>query len=239
MQNNILALSSSRAGNSGFLEAALPMIEKFLAGKQSNIAFISFASADNNYEEYTANVREALKSISCKIEAVLPENAKSVIQKSDIIMVGGGNTFKLLHTIYELNLLDTIRKKVNDGSAYIGWSAGSNILSPTIGTTNDMPVIETKSFNALGLFPFQINPHYINQNPEGFNGETRDQRLEEFMKLNPGISIVGLPEGSALQLQNDKLEFLGNTPAVILYPDVNKTFSRREIKNGSDISYLL
>lgn len=238
-QNKILALSSSRAGNSGFLEPALPVIEKFLAGNQTNIAFISFASVDNNYEQYTAQVREALKNIACNIQAVFPENAKSVIEKNDAIMIGGGNTFKLIHTIYELNLLDLIRKKVNNGAPYIGWSAGANILSPTIGTTNDMPIIQPKSFNALGLFPFQINPHYINQKAEGFNGETRDQRLEEFLKLNPGVSIIALPEGTALQSENNKLEFMGSTPAVLFHQEENKFFNRKEINGGSDLSYLL
>lgn len=247
--NNILAISSSRSGSSKYLETAFPLIKNFLSSKTAlpdfifrtgNIAFIPFASADNNYDEYTANVQKALNDLPYSINVVLPENAKSVIEQSDVIIVGGGNTFKLLHDIYHLNLLDVIRDKVNDGAPYIGWSAGANITGPTIGTTNDMPVIEPKSFNALGLFPFQINPHYINQKIEGFNGETRDQRLEEFMKMNPGIPIVCLPEGTALQLKENELKFIGNNPGVLFFnPENEASFIRKEIALGTSLSYLL
>jgi dipeptidase E len=236
--NSLLAFSSSRAGKTGFLETAIPIIENFLGRKQTNIAFISFASVDNDYEDYTSKVREAMQRLPYVINTVTPENARSVIEKTDVIMVGGGNTFKLLHDIYELKLVDIIRDKVNSGAAYIGWSAGSNILGPTIGTTNDMPVIEPKSFNALGLFPFQINPHYMNQKPEGFNGETRDQRIEEFLKMNTGISVIGLPEGTALQLKDNKLQFFGTISAV-LFNQENNSLNRTEIAGGSDLSYLL
>lgn len=238
-QKNILALSSSRTENSDYLEAAIPLIKDFLDGKASSIAFIPFASANKNYEEYTSKVREALKDLPYTIKTVLPENAKGVIEKSDAIMVGGGNTFKLLHDIYQLNLLDLIRDKVNGGVPYIGWSAGANITGLTIGTTNDMPIIEPKSFNALGLFPFQINPHYINQKAEGFNGETRDQRLEEFIKMNPGISIVCLPEGTAIQFKKTMVKFIGISSAILFYTEKNaETVVRKEIVNGSDLFYL-
>lgn len=234
----ILALSSSWAGNSAYLETAIPVIKKFLVSKATNIAFIPFASVDD-YEEYSSNVREALKNLPVTIETVLPGNAKSVIEKNDAIMVGGGNTFKLLHDLYQLNLLDIIRDKVNGGASYIGWSAGSNIAGTTIGTTNDMPIIEPKSFNALKLFPFQINPHYYNQQAKGFNGETRDQRLDEFIKMNPGIPIVCLPEGTALQLAEQKLKFVGNISGILLYMDNLTLLTRKEINSGTDLSYLL
>lgn len=240
MSIRILALSSSRAGNSAYLEMAIPSIENFLGSKATNIAFIPFASADNNYVEYASKVKEALKTLPYKIEIALPENAKPIIENSDAIMVGGGNTFKLLHDIYHLNLLDLIRDKVNAGMPYIGWSAGANITGPTIGTTNDMPIIEPKSFNALGLFPFQINPHYINQKAEGFNGETRDQRLAEFMKMNPGISIVCLSEGTALKMEKGELKFIGKDSGILFYhKNVSESFIRKVIIDGSDLSYLL
>ncbi|MEO5891970.1 MAG: dipeptidase PepE [Ferruginibacter sp.] len=238
-QNRILVFSSSRAGNESYLETTLAAIENFLGGKVLNIAFIPFASVANDYNEYGALVKNGLKSLPYLIETVLPANAKEMIEKADVIMVGGGNTFKLLHDIYDLKLLDIIRDKVNAGTPYIGWSAGSNISGPTIGTTNDMPVIEPKSFNALGLLPFQINPHYTNVKPEGHHGETRDQRLQEFIILNPGVPVVALPEGTALKLDNGLLKFIGEKEAVLFYINEQDENVRREIIPEEDLSFLL
>jgi len=237
--NRILAFSSSKSGDSGYLETALPQIKKFLGDKQLNIAFIPFASVDNNYEGYTAIVRSALADLPHTIMMVQPENAKDIIEQADVVMVGGGNTFKLLYYIYYLKLLDIIREKVNKGAPYVAWSAGSNIACPGIGTTNDMPVIEPKSFNALGFFPFQINPHYINLKIQGHNGETRDQRLEEFMQINPGISIMALPEGTAIKLDNTILTFIGDQPATLFYWDENAAIVTRKIMPDENISFLL
>ncbi len=237
--NRILVFSSSRTGNGGYLEMALPPIKNFLGIRALTIAFIPFASVDNDYEAYAALVRTAMSSLPYKIIAVQPEDAKATIEKVDVIMVGGGNTFKLLHDIYAFQLLDIIRDKVNKGTPYIGWSAGANITGPGIGTTNDMPVIAPKSFNALGLLPFQINPHYTNVKPAGHNGETRDQRLEEFMKMNPGLPIVALPEGTALQLEGNQLNFIGEKGAVLFYWDENDHAFKRDILPGEDLSFLL
>ena len=237
MAKRILAFSSSRSGSSGYLETALPLIKNFLGDKPLQVAFIPFATAGNDYEVYADNVRTALKSLPHTITTVNQKDAKNSIEQSDVIMVGGGNTFKLLHDIYEANILDAIRNKVSSGKPFIGWSAGSNILCPSISTTNDMPIIEPKSFNALGLFPFQINPHYVNEKPAGHNGETRDQRLAEFMTMNPGISVVGLPEGTALHLEDGVLRFIGPQKGLLLYADENNI--RKEITDGEDLSFLL
>jgi dipeptidase E len=102
-----------------------------------------------------------------------------------------------------------------------------------------MPIIEPASFRALEFFPFQINPHYYNQVTEGFNGETRDQRLEEYLQLNPETSIVGLPEGTALQLEHNTLRYIGNEPAILFSKDNAGPIQRKEIANGSDLSSLL
>ncbi|MDB5278416.1 MAG: pepE [Ferruginibacter sp.] len=237
--NRLLVFSSSRAGNGGYLETALEPIKNFLGDSALTIAFIPFASVDGDYEAYAAMVRLGLGSLPHTIITVQPENAKATIEKADVIMVGGGNTFKLLHDIYDCQLLDIIRDKVNKGILYIGWSAGSNITGPGIGTTNDMPVIAPKSFNALGLLPFQINPHYTNAKPAGHHGETRDQRLEEFMQMNPGLPIVALPEGTFLQLEAAHLQFSGGQPGMLFYWDENEKATKREIIPGEDLSFLL
>ena len=238
--NRILAFSSSRAGNGAYLQTAAPVIKIFLGDEDLSIAFIPFALVGNEYEAYTAMVKEGLQSLPYSIETVLPANAKETIEKADVIMIGGGNTFKLLHDIYEYKLLDIIRDKVNRGTPYIGWSAGSNILGPTIGTTNDMPVIEPKSFNALGLFPFQINPHYNNEKPAGHNGETREQRLIEFVKLNPGLPVVGLPEGTALKLDNGNLQFIGQLPGFLFSAGSQQNeIDKKQIADKDDLSFLL
>jgi dipeptidase E len=239
-ENRLLAFSSSRVGDSGYLETAAPIIKEFLGDTALTFAFIPFATVTNDYEAYAAMVKKGLAGLPYYIEMVLPGNAREIIEKAEVIMVGGGNTFKLLHDIYELKLLDLIRDRVNNGVPYIGWSAGSNILGPTIGTTNDMPVIEPKSFNSLGLLPFQINPHYINAKPAGHHGETRDQRLEEFIQLNPGLPIIGLPEGTALKLENGKLQLIGKLSGILFQTmDGISGIVKKDISPMDDLSFLM
>lgn len=233
----ILALSSSKAGNSSYLETALPVINKFLGKDIRMIAFIPFASVDS-YDAYHIRVAEALKSLNHPIVLVLPENAHQVLEDCDCIMVGGGNTFKLLHDLYKLDLMDLVRRKIKAGTPYIGWSAGSNILGKSISTTNDMPIVEPESFTALGVFPFLINPHYFNQATTGFNGETRDTRLEEYIKMNPHSFVVGLPEGSALILEDFNLLYKENGAGYIFRLKDGKIL-KQVILSATNINYLL
>ena len=235
----ILALSSSRVGGGGFLEKAVPLVVDFIGNSQLNIAFIPFASVQKNYKEYESMVALAFESLPYSIQTVLPGNAKSILEHADVIMVGGGNTFKLLHDLYEFDLFEIIKTKVNSGIPYIGWSAGSNIIGRSIGTTNDMPIIQPRSFASFGFFPFQINPHYFNQTVKEFHGETRDQRIEEFVALNPALPVVGLPEGTALQLQGDTLYFTGDKESVLFQSAGSDGVKKRMIKNGEDLSLLL
>lgn len=233
----ILAFSSSRSGNSAYLETALPVIQNFLGNKALNIAFIPFASVDS-YDEYYKKVNEALESLPHKIRVVLPENAKQLLEECDCIMVGGGNTFKLLHDLYDLELMDIIWEKLAGGTPYIGWSAGSNILGPSIFTTNDMPIVQPKSFWALNVLPFLINPHYYNQLIPGFNGETRDMRLEECLKTNPSYTVLALPEGSAIILEDYNLEYIENGPGYVFDYKEDK-LQKRVMLPSTNINYLL
>ena len=236
MQQRILAFSSSRSGNSAYLETATPVINDFLNDPAATIAFIPFASAADDHEAYTAKVRAALPG-TYNIITVTHDNASAVIAAADVIMVGGGNTFKLLHDLYVTGTLELIQQKVNGGTPYIGWSAGSNITGATICTTNDMPIINPGSFDALDFFPFQVNPHYYNVSVPGFNGETRDQRLEEFLQLNPNVPIIALPEGTALLLQNGYLQLTGNTAAFVLRYTTNMLM-KTVVEPGEDLGYL-
>lgn len=232
----ILALSSSRTGNSGYLEMALPLINQFLAEKELTVAFIPFAAVDGNYEVYTNKVREALP-VQYNIVTVTHHNAVDIINAADVIITGGGNTFKLLHDLYQTEAIAAIKQKVNNGTPYIGWSAGSNIAGYSICTTNDMPIIDPGSFTALHFFPFQINPHYYNISIPGFNGETRDQRLEEFLILNPNIPVVALPEGTALLLQNEQLFLKGGDAFLLTYDD--GALVKTAVGENCDLSYLV
>ncbi len=233
----ILAFSSSRSGNSGYLETALPIIKDFLGDKERTIAFIPFASVDS-YEDYYLKVNDALKPLLHKIRVVLPENAKQLLEECDCMMVGGGNTFKLLHDLYKLDLMNVIRRKLNSGTHYVGWSAGSNILGTSIFSTNDMPIIQPESFTALNVLPFLINPHYYDQEIAGFNGETRDMRLEECLKTNQTLRILALPEGSSIILENLNLQYIENGPGYVFsYSDARN--QKQVIIATTNLNYLL
>ncbi len=227
----LLACSSSIAGNSAYLEPVFPLLKQFLPQPLS-IAFIPFAST-GSYDDYFSKVVTGFGVLPHRFILVTPGNAAALINEAEAIMVGGGNTFKLLHHIYEYKLLDVIRNKVEAGSPYIGWSAGANITGPSIGTTNDMPIIEPKSFNALGLLPFQINPHYNNYLPPGHNGETRDQRLVEFLAMNPGLSILALPEGSAVMKNEEGIKLMAGGGKLF------EADTARELAKGADLSFLI
>lgn len=215
------------------------MILRFIGNNPLNIAFVPFASVQKDYEAYGNMVKQAFESLPYSINTVLPGNAKAVLQNADVIMVGGGNTFKLLHDIYEEEIFDTIVNKVKKGTPYIGWSAGANLIGKSISTTNDMPIIQPKSFASFGFFPFQINPHYVNLVVEGHHGETRDQRIEEFITLNPGIPVVGLPEGTALRLEEATLHFIGEKDGILFQAEADKSLQQKLIAKDEDISSLL
>jgi dipeptidase E len=215
------------------------MIEHHLAGIKK-ILFIPYAGVTLSYDDYTNKVQNALQPLGIKVTSIHQfDNPVDAVSDAQAIVIGGGNTFHLLHQLYEHKLICVIQEKVKNGTPYIGWSAGSNVAGASICTTNDMPIIEPESFNALNLVPFQLNPHYTDFNPPGHNGETREQRLAEFMVINAEMPIVGIVEGSALKLENNKLSLLANDlveqPCGFLFKAGNK----RTIELTEALSFLL
>jgi len=238
MNKNLLLLSSSRVGDSGYLEQALPNIKEFLSDKidkKKTLLFIPYAGISIGFEQYEKLVQEAFGKIQLEIQSIHHFDDKlQAIKSCSAIIIGGGNTFSLLKELYQNNLIEPIQNAISEGIPYIGWSAGSNIAAPTIRTTNDMPIVEPPSFDALNLLPWQINPHYIEGNPPGHNGETRQQRLEEFLIANPKKQIIALPEGAGLRLSNGNLHYFGQ--------DSGWIFNHQEkisIHNNTDLKQLL
>jgi len=235
---NLLLLSSSRVAQTDYLAHAKMLIKEHL-GDIKELLFIPFAGITIDYDQYTNMVKIALAELNIKVTSIHQySSAKEAIDNAQAIAVGGGNTFHLLYQLYQQDLIEAIQEKVAKGTPYIGWSAGSNIAGASIKTTNDMPIIEPTSFKALGLVNFQLNPHYTDHNPPGHNGETREQRLAEFMVLNPEVPIVAIIEGSALILRNNKLslvisEFIDDVGYVF------KQGKKQLINSATDLSYLL
>ncbi|WP_447073065.1 dipeptidase PepE [Shewanella indica] len=235
MTINTLLLSSSRAGDTPYLEHALPYIEP-MAEKARKWIFIPYAGVSMSYDNYLEAVVNGLAPLRLDISSIHQHgDPKQAIRDADGILVGGGNTFHLLHELYRYDLLHLIKEEVAAGKPYIGWSAGSNIAGLSIRTTNDMPIIEPPSFSALGLLPLQINPHYSNYKAPGHNGETRAQRLLEFTSVDPKTPVLAIQEGSALLLKDNKLSLLGDKEAY-LFSGVEQEIP---VPVGSDLSNLL
>ncbi|AMJ94315.1 peptidase E [Alteromonas stellipolaris] len=236
MTAHVLMLSSSRQGDEAYLEHARSLILAHL-GSIRDLLFIPYAAVTQSYDNYVSAVASALPECNVTglhtfgnpIQAI--NNAKA---NNQAIVVGGGNTFHLMHTIYQQNLLVSLQHAISEGTPYIGWSAGSNICGQSIRTTNDMPIVEPKSFNALNVVPFQLNPHYSDYHPPGHNGETRDQRLAEFTVLNPSTPVVAIREGTALSLSQQKLTLVGEKGGFIFLGD-----EKRPIAPNDDLTELL
>ena len=232
---NLLLISISTNAGEAYLKYPIAEIQKTLAGV-TEVVFIPYAAVTFSYEEYERKVQERFDEIGIKVRSVHRAlNKRNFVRHAQAIVIGGGNTFALLKKMQEEDLLDVIFRRVRAGVPYVGWSAGSNVTCPTICTTNDMPIVEPQSFRAIGLVPFQINPHYLDANPAGHAGETREQRILEYIEANPRRYVVGLREGCMLRLQNGKLELIGKRPMRLF----KKGQPIRELEPGSDLQFLL
>ncbi|MGC7559172.1 dipeptidase PepE [Pasteurella sp. PK-2025] len=207
----MLLMSGSKYKNTDYLVHCLPWLKTFLAQYEGGtIAFVPYAGVRQGYDRYEQQVQQALAELNMQIVSVHHgEKHLDIIAQADVIAIGGGNTFCLLNGLYEHQLLRLIRDKVMAGTPYFGWSAGANVAGCSIMTTNDMPIIYPPSFHALGLFPHQINPHFISGKMQGHHGESREERLAEFLILNPESHVYALPEGTALHIQGNKATVLG------------------------------
>lgn len=210
----LLLLSSSRvAGDTGYLDDYAAMVADFLGTGCRAGAFVPWAGVTISHDEYSAKARDRFSALGYALEGVqVSGDPLAALHACDAVVVGGGNTFKLLHDLHATGALGLIRARVLAGLPYVGWSAGSNVACPSLGTSNDMPIVQPVVFSALGLVPFQLNPHYNNALPPGHQGETRDQRLAEYLTANPTMTVVGLREGSALRIEGARLRLLGPHP---------------------------
>jgi len=206
----LLLISNSTNAGEAYLEYPMPFIRAFLGTKTLKAIFLPYAGVTISYDDYYEKVKQRFESIGQDITSVHNTNDPvKAIQEAEVIVVGGGNTFQLIKMIQDNGLIDPVREKVLSGTPYIGWSAGSNVCCPTIRTTNDMPITEPDSFSAFNIVPFQINPHYLDKNPDGHAGETREDRINEFLAVNRNIAVLGLREGCMLRLEGEKLTHTG------------------------------
>lgn len=217
-------------------EFALGTVKSFLGAGVRRILFVPFAAVARTYDEYAARVRQVFGPVGLEVESLHETNdSRAAIERADAIAVGGGNTFHLLRGLYEAGAIEAIRERARVGTPYVGWSAGSNVAGPTICTTNDMPIVEPPSFVALGLVPFQINPHYTNAQLPNHNGETRDERLTEFTHANPGVRVVAMWEGTMLRVEGASLTLIGSKPARLFL----KGEETRDTAHGESLDFLL
>ena len=234
MKKMLLASTSTIYGQK-YLKYLHDEIKNLFSGCKK-ILFVPYARPSGiSHLEYTEKAKNVFKIINLEIIDYTNEDLRESLEKCDGIFVGGGNTFLLLNKLYQYSLIDILKNKINSGIPYLGTSAGSNICGMTIGTTNDMPIIHVKSLEALGIIDFNINPHYLDP-IDGFEhmGESRETRINEFHKFNDQF-VIGLKEGSYLQVEGDDIYLKGLKHAVIFKKE-NEKF---EIENGFNLKNII
>lgn len=227
--HRILLISNSTLYGSGYLDHAENEIRSFL-GAVKRVLFVPYALFDR--DKYAATARQRFEKMGYELSSIhTAADARQAVNDTEAIFIGGGNTFRLLKTLYDFDLIDAIRARVAGGMHYIGSSAGSNVAAPTIKTTNDMPIVQPPSFNALGLVSFQINPHYLDPDPNSRHmGETREERIVQFLEEND-TPVVGLREGAMLRIEHGNTILRGSTGARIF----RKGLDPEEVSPGTEL----
>lgn len=230
----LLLISSSRVHGSGFLEHCRDAIGDHLASVR-RLLFIPFALAD--YDRYQTLIANALEPIDVQVESIHRHaDPIAAAVNAEAIFVGGGNSFRLLKTLYDLKLIEVVKQAVQNGTPYMGSSAGTNMACPTIKTSNDMPILEPPSFNAFGFVSFQINPHFVDADPNSTHqGETREQRLAEYLEEN-SVPVIGLREGSWLEVEDESKCLLRGATGAVAF---RKGSPPVEVAPGTDLAKLL
>jgi len=232
----LLLISNSTNPGEPYLDYPKQRIKEFLGDRHIKALFIPYAAVTFSYDDYELKVRDRFREVGHDVISIHHyTDPVSAVEKASTIVVGGGNTWMLLKLLRDNKLIEPVRKKVLSGTPYIGWSAGSNVACPTIRTTNDMPVVQPSSFRAFNLIPFQINPHYLDANPAGHAGETREQRIEEFIEVNTGLWVAGLREGTMFIIEGADIRLSGPRKARVF----RKDHEPLELGEGDDFSFLL
>ncbi len=211
-----LLISNSTNPGEPYLNYPKHNIKAFLGEKPVQALFIPYAAVTFSYDEYEEKVNNRLKDIGHSVIGIHHfDDPIQAVKDAEAIIVGGGNTWKLVRTMRDNGLIELIADKVKGGTPYIGWSAGSNVACPTLRTTNDMPIVDPRGFDVLNLVPFQINPHYLDDHPANHGGETREMRIQEFITENKDVYVVGLREATMLWIEKDTIELIGKKSARI------------------------
>ena len=205
--SRLLLISNSTVHGRGYLDHVESEIRDFI-GSRTRVAFVPYALHDRR--AYGVQVESRLRKIGFEFTSVHDiSNASRAIEQSEVVFIGGGNTFRLLYELHRNELIEPIRRAVSNGALYIGSSAGSIVACPSLKTTKDMPVVEPLSFEALRLVPFQISPHYLDPDPTSTHmGETQEQRILQFLEENEE-PVIGLREGSFLRVEHDSVVLKG------------------------------
>lgn len=232
----LLLISNSTNPGEAYLDYPKQNIKSFLGEKPVNALFIPYAAVTFSFDEYEEKVNNRFSEIGHKVTGIHRfDNPIEAIENAEAIVVGGGNTWQLVQMLHDKGLMKPLRKKVKQGTPYVGWSAGSNIACPTLKTTNDMPIVEPKKFKTLKLVPFQINPHYLDHHPSNHGGETREMRINEFIEANKETYVVGLREATMLLFEDNKLSLIGPHKARIFKYGCEP----QELSNTDDFNFLL
>ncbi|TRX63977.1 dipeptidase PepE [Carboxylicivirga sp. M1479] len=233
---NLLLISNSTMAGEAYLDYPKQNIADFLGKEKVKCLFIPYAGVTVSFDDYEAKVKSRFNEVGHDVVSIHHfEDPLKAVEGAEAIVVGGGSTWQLLRMIHDNKLTEPIRKKVLGGTKYIGWSAGSNLACPSIKTTNDMPIIDPLGFDALNLIPFQINPHYLDANPEGHGGETREERIMEFLVVNQSTTVVGLREGCMFNYNKGKIGYEGKLPLRIFKYGVDPY----EVHAGDSFDFLM